>query len=272
MDETTVTDQPEAVETESVDTDEVEVNRVDNMSDEEFDAEFEGTETDIVDDPDNETVDNEPKDLDVIYRENLGTDKELDEPLVVKVDGKVYELNSLDEIRNLVERGTKVTAKFTKLADDRRALEEQLVELGETPRVAEDNPLNERLNAIAGEIEKSSYVDAFVADIDQLDEETKSVIGTNPDMLEGLSIDYESGIAQKVMPMVHKLMKVNGLSFEEAYYRAGAPYRQTKEQSAKVEKLKAQPRNRAKVSSGELGRKGIENLSESEFDAYFAAM
>ena len=274
MDETTMTDQPEAVETESVDTEEVEVNRIDNMSDEEFDAEFEGTETDTVDDLENETADNEPKDLDVIYKENLGTDAKLDNPLVIKVDGTVYELDSLDEIRNLVERGTAVTSKFQKLSEDRKALEEQLAELGQTPRVAEDNTSVDDVEAVANNILASSYAETFTADMQGLDDQTKQTLAGNAQMLEGLSIDYQNGIGEKIMKQVPKLMRVNGLSFEEAYYTAGKSYQNTTQKQTqdkpKVEMLKAQPKKNSEVSSNELGRKAIDDMSDTEFDAYFA--
>jgi hypothetical protein len=270
MDEV-VTDQIEEVETEVVDTPDEEVNRIDALSDEDFEKEFNEVETD---ESDTVKSDDEPKDLEAIYKSNLGTDAKLDDPIVVKVDGTVYELDSLDEIRNLIERGTGVTRKYQKLAADRKALEEQLAALGQEPNVTSDNPVEDDVETIANDILASSYADAFTADVQQLDAQTKEVLASDPQMLKGLAIDYESGFAQKIMPNVHKYMKINGMSFEDAYFEAGKSYQSDTEKktnnAAKAKMLNAQPKTVSKASSNELGRKSIDAMSDAEFNAYFA--
>ena len=261
--------------TESIEDNEIiedsETNKIDELSDKEFTEKFDNDtlDTDEVVKPD----ENEPRDLESIYKANLGTDKKLDDPMIIKVDGQVYELDSIDEIRNLVERGTGVTKKFQQLAEDRKALEKQLEELGQTPNVETVDDTADEVESIAQAILDSDYADNFTLDMKALDDGTKQLLGSNPEMLKGLSIDYESGLAQKIMPQVHKFMNVDGLSFEDAYVKAGRSYQSNTERQTqakpKANMLKAEPKVGSKVS-GELGRAAIDGMSDKEFNAYFA--
>ncbi len=268
----TLTESVEVDETELVESTDAEVNKIDELSDEEFTEQF---ENDTLENPDEiveeELGENEPKNLDDLYRDNLGTDKKLDEPMVIKVDGHIYEIDSLDEIRNLMERGSSATRKFQKLSEDRKALEKQLEELGQTPEVKVDT-VQEEVDSISDDILNSSYADVFTEQLRTMPDEVRQLLGTEPDILRELSIDYERGFGEKVMPEARRLMALKGIDFLPAYTEAGKALhnKQTKitQAKSKTEMLEAQPKAQGKID-GELGTTAINSMTDSEFNAYF---
>ncbi len=277
MDET-VTETVEAPETEVVESVDTEVNVIDEMDDAEFAEHFDklGDESKESDTTDVDEQSDEPKDLETTYRENLGTEAKLDKPIVVKVNGEIYEIDSLDEIRNMIERGTSVTSKFQKLSEDRKALEAQLEELGQIPNVEESNDVADEIDDIANGILASEYADTFTAQVSTLSNEVKQMLSEDPQLLRELSIDYKSGLGSKIMPQVSRLMVVGNLSFRDAYVKAGKSILDSEgrqeQAKPKTEMLKAQPKKTNSRVSNELGAKAIDAMSKSEFDKYFAEM
>ena len=255
-------------------TEEVVTNSVDDMSDEAFSEMFDNkgdTEDGHDTDDSNDTADSESNgdvSLDDLYATQIGdADAKLDKPVLIKVDGEVIKLDTINDLRDMAERGTSVTKKFQKLADDRRALEAQLAELGQEPNVVSDD-VNE-VDSVATEILQSSYADVFTADVSSLPNEAKKVLSTNPQMLKGLAMDYESGFAQKVIPQVKREMAVKGISFIDAYVSVGNRVSSQQENvQAKQKVLKAEP-TRTKYSNAKVD---VNSLSDSDFEKYFADM
>ncbi len=278
MDEVTTTE-VDAVEPEMETEDAVE-NTIDNMSDEEFNKAF---DNDTSENPDDKVVDtDEDVNLDELYTTQQGnTDAKLDKPILLKYNGEVMTVDSIMDLKNLAERGFNSTQKFQKLAEDRKALEDQIKELGQTPNVPEDNSEADEVEAISNDILQSDYAEVFTAQVSTLPDEVKQALATNPRMLEGLSIDYQSGLAEAIMPQVHKLMRINGLSFEAAYSQAGKSYQNNNtdtpiekpvtQDTPKAKMLKAEPKTGSKASNTGLGRKAIDSMNSKEFDAYFAS-
>jgi hypothetical protein len=243
----------------SMETDRTEVV---DMSDEEFSEAF-----------DNDTLDNEESieeesteevDLNTLYRDQLdNTDAKLDKPVLIKVDGEVIELNSINELRDMAERGTAVTKRFQKLAADRKALEAQLEALGEQPNVQTPD----EVETVANEILESNYADTFKADIAILPNEVKEMLSRDAGMLKALAVDYESGLAQEVMPKVKREMALKGLDFIQAYVSIGNQIKSHKEDAtAKREVLAAEPKQ-TKYSSPTTD---VNSMSDEEFDKYFS--
>ncbi len=266
--------------TESVDTEpemEVAETEVNDMSDSEFNKHFEsvgvedGDNTDDSDDTADVSVDNEPDDtLDGRYSTQIDdVDAKLEKPVLLKVDGEVIELTTINELRDMAERGTSVTKKFQKLADDRRALEAQIAEMGETPIVSEDADNNAEIDSVANEILDSDYADAFKADVGSLPREVSELLSNDVEVLNGLNIDYKSGLAQKIMPKVKREMIVKGTDFIETYVSIGKQLRQSfANVESKKQLLNSEPKQNKYVSAP----KDVNSMSSKEFDAYFDSL
>ncbi len=193
--------------------------------------------------------------------EGLG---DLDKPIVVKVNGKIYDIKDKDQIRNLMEKGFNATQKLQEVAELRRELEqyknpeatvEQLDAIGD----------NAEIESISQSILNSSYADSFKDSVGELPEGTLNELRTSPRMLKGLSVDFESGLAQKIMPMVGKLMDIESMSFQEAYTTAGRQVMSKQDKvSNSVNKLVAEPRTSNNV---EVKQDGIWDMSDSDFNA-----
>jgi len=252
----------------SVGVEEVVTNSINDMSDEEFTKEFDGDSTagDAIDDSTDKPDSNVT--LNDMYSKQLSNiDAKLDSPVLIKIDGEVMELNSINELRDMAERGTKVTQKFQKLAEDRKALEAQLQALGETPDVSDDS--SSEIDTIANGILQSSYVDSFKTDVSNLPSEVRETLSTDPQILKGLSMDYESGLAQQIMPKVKREMTVKGLDFIQAYVSVGRSIQSQKENvQSKKQMLTTEPKqNKYTTESKAID---IDSMSDTEFDTYFS--
>ena len=268
INDTAVVDTPQTVE---------EVNEVihrddtavEDMTDDELDTFLDGTEDDSSDDGDSDdaVADTVDDDLESLYATQNTSDGKLAEPILVKVNGEVYSMDSIDELRNMAERGHSVTRKFQKLADDRRQLEAQLKELGQEPQVQDVTA--DEVNSVAEGILSSSYAESFKSDMSKLPQDVRSELGSNAQMLSGLGGDYESGLAQKIMPKVTRLMNVQGMSFLDAYKQAGsALQQQTQATESKMQVLKSQPKQTIQKPSN----MSVDGMSDKEFDKYFQNM
>jgi len=247
---------------------------VDDMSDTEFAEHFDkvdedGTDTDgddITNDSDDKPTDD--VDLNTLYSEQLGdADAKLDKPILIKVDGEVIKLDTINDLRDMAERGTSVTKKFQKLADDRRVLEAQLQALGETPDVVDES--GSEIDSIANGILQSSYADDFKSSVSQLPSEVRETLSTNPQVLKGLSLDFESGLAQQIMPQVKREMTVKGLDFIQAYVSVGQKLESSK---ASVQKQRQVLKSEPKQTSHTTSVVDVDGMSQSDFDKYFESL
>jgi len=163
------------------------------------------------------------------------TDRQLDNPILLKHKGKVIDISSAKELRDLAERGLGSTAKYQEMAEQRKMLDgitpedidmlrqfkagDQSV-LNELSTPRESNNDND-IDTVARTILDSSYADDFKGLVGNLSATDKTMLSTDSRVLRGLQIDFESGTAQKLMPLVERQMTVNGLPFLEAYTTAG---------------------------------------------------
>ncbi len=271
MEQETVTDPIDSMETEVVEVEDEGVNPNADVSEEEFDRAF---ETDEPTEEPVEELDDEPTTLDDRYASQLGNrDMVLDKPVLIKYNGEVMEVSNLNELRNLAEKGFNSTQKYQKLADDRKKLEARLLELGDEPEPLDT--IQDELDDISNGILSSSYADVFQTQIDRLPKEAINVI-SDPAVLRNLAIDYDNGIGEKIMAEVPRLMAIKGLSFEHAYQTAGNALLKSREQQEldkpRVDMLKAEPTKTSNKVSNDRGRVNIDNMSNAEFDKYFAEM
>jgi len=266
-------------------------NVYESMTDEEFNKSFESDtkdssteDTDTTEETEggSETESGSDEPTVDLYREQLSNkDAKLDKPVLIKVDGVVYEMTNINELRDLAEKGTNATRKYQRLAADRKRIEALEAELrqkyGENIEQTEDGSVGEapydetveRIDEIAESILNSSYSDDFKNHIGQLPISEREMIGSDPAVLQGLAEDYESGIAQKIMTKVPRLIRVNGMSFLDAYKYAGSQITNKTDKKESVEKLKSQPKRTNQKSGSPVN---IEDMSDDEFERYFESM
>ncbi len=282
-------DSTEVVDTTSAD--------VDDMSVEEF-AEFEEKAFDKGSDSDedsDETVATESttEELDELYKSQMtDTDAKLDKPIVIKVAGKVYKVDSVAELKNLAELGTNATKKYQSIAKHRNTLDymedngisqedlDYLVQSRGVAPVVRDESVN-AVEDIANEILNGSGADAFKEIAAQLPDDVKQAMSNNPQMLAGFNYDVQQGIAGSIMPAVNRYMNVNGMSHQQAYMRARNEHlsqNQSNNNNGDVvieqvttpkQMLKNQPKPRGNVKSPSLSREDVDKMSKEEFARFY---
>ena len=193
--------------------------------------------------------------------EGLG---DLAEPIVVKVNGKIYDIKDKDKIRDLMERGFNATQKLQELAELRRELE-----LSKNPDITEQElsqlDTSAEVEQIAEKIASSNYVEDFKMFIDVLPNATTDQLRGDPQMLEGLRQDVESGLAGKILPGMQRYMDVDNMTFKEAYMKSGSEVMKSKQsRSQAIDKLTAAP---TRGSIPEVKSKDIWDLDDSEYRA-----
>ncbi len=190
--------------------------------------------------------------MDDLYSQSLDDDKEM-EPVLVKYKGKVHEVKSQKEMRDLMERGIGSTAKFQEMAEDRKFLQYLedngvdktkidafIASQGQVP-VESDNTVSQ-VEEVAQGIVASSYADDFRETAKELPDDIRTRMQQDPGLMQGFAGDVESGLAQKIMPKVKRLMDINGLDFFQAYATAGQDIQErTKQSEASRETLASQP-------------------------------
>ncbi len=143
---------------------------------------------------------------------------------------------------------------------------------------------DESVNAvedIASNILSGPGAEAFQTVAAQLPADVKEVMSQNPQMLAGFNHDVQSGLAQKIMPLVSRFMNVNQMTFMQAYQAAGdqvtANNAQASEPTVVIDNvaderkrtLQSQPKPRANVSAGGMSRDDMDKMSDSDFDKYW---
>ena len=196
-----------------------------------------------------ETLDeqqSEQVDWEARYKEQLQSgDKELDKPLLLKFKGKVLEINTVDDLRDLAERGLGSTAKFQEMAEQRKLIQKlesagiseedidllRRARLGDTEatqillaKEAGNPPVDDTVieaENIAQEILTSDYADKFKDTLSLIPEGQRQQYAYDTRFMKGLKTDFDNGVAQKLIPMVEKYVMVKGMDFLEAYAKAG---------------------------------------------------
>ncbi len=212
------------------------------------------------------------------YKTQLDGEQKLNEPVYIKVRGKVVDISDVNELRDLAERGLGASAKYQEMAEGRKTLQfmqdngitqdtldSVIASRGEQP--VESDTATHEVEQIASDILGSSYASDFKEIVQSMPAEVSKQLGEDPAMLKGLAADVESGLAQRIMPMAQRYMDINGLPFIDAYVKAGRQLDQ-QQSSPKVSKdtLKAQPRG---VTQSMQRETSVWDLSSDQMDKYF---
>ena len=206
-------------------------------------------------------------DLEAQYRAQLGSDEKLPKPILVKYKGKYIDVQTVDELRDLAERGVMATQKAAELAEIKRSLEgisqedidllrrarqgdrEALEALVSSPSSPQPDPALSEAETVAREILESPYAEKIKATMQMVPPQQREVFAQNPQMLRALQRDFEDGTAEKLMPTVERLVAVRGMDFLSAYRQAAIEVlgsQESRQQQAKS--LSANPGARASVT------------------------
>ena len=291
--ETVDTEQVEAATQEVVDRDDVY-----EMSDEEFDKHVDtlvsgsdDSEDTATDEP-KDKVDQDESDLEKLYKQQLENGFKLEEPILVKVNGKVLDIDDPKDAKALIEKGLDYTRKTQELAQYRNTLaflEENGIsdvdtlkqvlsgqiqvdptQLQEPSKV---DPVEQQANQVAEQILQSEYADDMKSIIGSLPADTKQQLSSNPQMLQGLFIDVQNGFAQQVLPLAQKYMTINGLNFVDAYIKAGDSIAaKSTEDGQKRKVITSEPRSKGKAQKRSFTREDVFNMDEAEFEKYLSKL
>ncbi len=266
----------EEVSTDVVEVPETEVETdVDEMSDDELDSFLDGDTTPAVDDDSDADDVSEAEEVeasldDLYITQNQSKDATLDKPVLIKINGVTHKIDNVDEMRNLMERGLNHTQKMQELAKQRKEFEADSNRVDDEPSTVTQDATAVEVDEIANDILNSSYAESFQDDVSTLPSSVRNDLGQNPQMLRGLSIDYQSGLAQKVVPQVAREMAVKGVSFKDAYMSiANKLNQQSQATEASRNTLASQPKQN---TNGVAQSQDVDSMSDKDFDKYFAKM
>ncbi len=224
-------------------------------------------------------------DWDAKYQEQRTekADTKLPEPILVKYKGKILDIDTVGELRDLAERGISATQKLQEIAEERKALggiTNDDIELlnrlksGDTSVVEElakpkdDVVQNEAIKAvdtIAGEILQSPYSDSFKSMVTILPQADKTRLSSDPQLLSALKKDFDDGVAQKLMPLLERNIAVKGMPFIEAYKQAGIDVFSGSQRRKTADKLTSQPK--ATSSIKDEPQEDIWSMDSDKFNA-----
>jgi len=256
--------------------DEATAESVDNMSESELDELF---ETPSESDENSQPEEPETVDVESLYTAQMeDPDLKLDKPIYIKVNGKVIEVDSVNDLKNMAELGTGAQQKFKTISAhkdtlqfmedngiSREDLDALVVARGQEP-VTVDTAARE-VEEVATQILQSPIADDFKAGVAALPAEVKTQIGSDANLMSGLAIDFQSGLAQTILPHVHKEMVTKGMDFVEAYVSVGKRLEASKSTTEKQKTmLKAKPSASAKVDNHTVD---VWEMDDAEFDKYF---
>ncbi len=257
------------------------VNTIDEMSDDDFNNHFEGGEEITDDDEPSEepTEQIETEDLQSLYDTQMSDpEAQLAQPVLIKINGNVHKVDSVKELKALAEKGVSYTQKTQTLADERREaeflrdnnitrddLDALIASRGQAP-VVNDTAAVE-VEEIATTILSGQYSDDFKQVSTMLPDNIRSEMATDPQLLQGFYEDVEAGLAQKIMPQVERLMGVDGLTFQQAYVKAGQSL-EAKPTSKSADKLRSQPKSN--TTELESGSPDVWAMDDEDFEKYYA--
>ena len=205
--------------------------------------------------------------LDELYKQQMADkDAKLDKPILVKYKGKVVDIDNVNELKDMAEKAIAATVKLQEAAELRKQFEgitpedlellrrfksgdESVVAELATPRETVDTTADE-VNQIATEILSAPYADQFKGFVGTLNPADKQILQTNPQILNGLKIDFENGLAQKIMPLAERKIAINGMDFLAAYTEAGKEVMDKGDTRKKsVDQLTAAPKDTTSVKT-----------------------
>ncbi len=232
-----------------------------------------------------EPVKEEPivQDLNSLYKSQMdNADSKLDKPILIKLHGKVIEIDNINDLKDLTERGLSATKKYQEMSEDRKVIEfmnnngismetlNQLIKSdGSVPIESNQNSQQDmQVQVVVDKISNSAYVDDFKNGVAFLPDNVKGFISDSPELLDGLAGDFESGLAQKVLPIVERTMAIKGLEFIDAYTQAVQSLNAgSKPTEKKINPLSAEPRGNILGVKAEPA-KDIWSMSSEEFKKY----
>lgn len=220
----------------------------------------------------------EPLDLESLYAAQMSNkDASLENPILIKMNGKVVEVDNINDLKDMAERSLGATKKYQEMAEDRKviefmksnnismeALNQLIVSRGEVPvETVSHTEKDIQVQQVVDKISSSAYADDFRNGVSFLPDNVKSELANSPELLDGLYGDFESGLAQKVMPLVEKSMSIRNMNFVDAYVEAV----QSLDNKPVNNPLTAEPRGNTFGIKAEP-KKDIWALSSEEFRKY----
>ncbi len=291
---------------------------VDTMSDQEFDEQMDvefgsmnpdfGKDDSVIDseyDDSAEPDEDEPEagsdisggeqSLDDLYKLQMEDGEAvIGKPILVKINGETTEIANVNDMKNLIEKGLGATKSFQQIAEHKKTLqfmEENNISMDDLNHIVggtsttddlgqvEDNNVNiQEVENVANDILQSEYADDFKSGLEFVPSNIKEQLTNDPALLKDLAADYESGIAQKIIPQVEKLMAIKGLNFFQAYAMAGQSLdidgvgSQEPVKRVNKAKIQASPRGNTNTTNSRSARPGDTNvwdLDDEQFDKYF---
>jgi len=256
-----------------------------------WDEEFDMDDAPIDDADDAEVVPDDveaPVNMKELYKaQNDAADGKLDKPIYIKFKGKVIDVESIAELKDLAERGLGANKKYLDMAEDRKTIQfmyENNIDMetlnsviasrGEKPVESDASNINPEVLSIATEIEASSYAGEFTELVSKLPQVFHEQMRVEPGLLKGLSLDVENGIlTQGAIDKMDRLIAINGMDPIEAYLTATdeAPEvakQKNDELAEKRNTLQSQPTN------NQISKQPTSawDMSDDEYDRYFAKM
>ena len=138
----------------------------------------------------------------------------------------------------------------------------------------------EAVETVANEILQSAYAEDFKSGLEMIPNDIRNQLSNDPRLLSDFAGDYESGIAQKIMPEAEKLMAIKGLDFFTAYMTAGQSLmggsgadhsEPTQTPNNRKQTLRAAPRGNTQTVK-QTNTQDVFSLDEKSFDKYFENM
>ena len=231
-----------------------------------------------------EPIKEEPiaEDLESLYKAQMGnTDATIASPILIKLNGKVTKIDNINDLKDLTEKGLSATKKFQEMSEDRKVIEfmndngismESLNQLitSRGDEVIESNQNTQQdmqVQQVVDKISNSAYVEDFKSGVAFLPDNVKETIGNSPELLDGLYGDFESGLAQKVMPIVERTMAIKGLDFITAYRQAAESVMGGSPMPKKTNPLTAEPRGNTLGVKAEP-KQDVWSMSSDDFKQY----
>lgn len=255
----------------------VETNTVDDMTEDEFNKHFEEVGTDDKSEkPGDEVVEN----LDDAYKTQItDTEAKLDKPILLKVNGEVVSVDNINDLKNMAEQSVGVTKKFQQISEHKNTIEfmksndinmedlSALVQQRGQEVVTPPNADEVEIEEVANSILESSYVQDFQNAMNVIPDDVKTQIQQNPQMLKAIAVDFESGLAQQIVPQLNRVMSTKGMSFQDAYVHIGQKIQNKNEEvQTKRKILKSEPKQTTQTVNNSVD---VWDMDSKQFDKYF---
>jgi hypothetical protein len=234
----------------------------------------------------NDSKEDKPVDLNELYKSRIEENIKLDTPILLKNGEAIVDVDNYKDAKDLMERGLDYTKKTQALAqyrdvigylEDNGLLDKEVLDrvvrgeaLIEEPiqRQEQDVKAHES-ELLAQKILESDTAEDFRGVVSQLPDEVKDEMRVNPELMNGIFVDVQNGVAQKLMPLTQKLMAVKGLDFVSAYVEAGNELLVNgKQVNQNTDRLKNVPKSRGNQRKTKYTREDIFDMDDSDFEKY----